>query len=279
MFNLDQAIMDWRRQMAARGLSTPAVLDELESHLREDIAEQLRSGSDGQRAFEAAVERLGKAELLRSEFAKASLKRTVWPIASLKLIVLLFVVLFAFTGFKVGLVSAAPVVGGVAALLLIIFAWRYAVRRSSEPLEMPPLTPDAVDTLESARQEASRYHHDFVGTEHILLALLEKGVVPDLLRKLGVEDNAIRMEIENFVGRGPESSTRSTFSYTPRAKKALQLASQEAKAMQHDQIRPECVFLGVLLEGNGVAARVLKNLGLDFQRARAEILKVNQKKA
>lgn len=280
MFNLEEAIADWRRQMAARGISIPAVLNELESHLREDIHEQLRLGLDLQQAFEAAVKRLGKAELLRSEFAKASLKRTSgWFAVSLKLAVFIgvaFVLFMVLTDFRAGTAWASTVVGGVAVALFVIFGWRYAVRRFDASFQMPSLAPDAIHTLEIARQEASRYRHDFVGTEHLLLGLLEKGIVPEVLRRMGVEGKVIRQELENLVPAGPEHNIASAVPYTPRAERALQLASEEAKEMQQHQIRPECVLLGLLLEENGAAGRALKNLGVDFQRTRAEILKMNK---
>jgi hypothetical protein len=71
MFNLDEAVADWRRQMAAGGIETTEVLDELESHLRDDVEQQVRSGMSTQQAFEAAVQRIGQANAIRSEFAKA----------------------------------------------------------------------------------------------------------------------------------------------------------------------------------------------------------------
>jgi hypothetical protein len=280
MFDLDQAIALWRRQMFAKGVNSADVLKELESHLREDIDEQMRSGLDARRAFEAAVVGLGKAELLGSEFANAGAKRRpVWQTADLKIALLVCVLLLVFTGltvFKAGVWSGITFIGAVIVTLLIIFSLRDAVRRAGASLETAPLTPDTIHTLELARREASRYHHDFVGTEHLLLGLLDKGIVPEVLRRLGIESSAIRTEVENLVSPGPQHEIASTLPCTPRAERALRLASVEAKAMQQTHVRPECLFLGLLLEGTGVAALALKNLGLDFQRTRAEILKVDR---
>jgi hypothetical protein len=279
MFNLDQAIAEWRRQMAAGGVHTREVLKELENHLREDIDEHVRSGWDEQPAFEAAVQRLGNAEVLKSEFGKVAVKRTpVRSTGGLKLAALAclpFIAWIGLTGFKAGKPLGITFIGGLAALLVIATS-RHAVRRFAPSWEDPPLCPEATPILEIARQEASRYRHDFVGTEHLLLSLLDKGIVPQVLQRLGVESKAIRTEVENLVRPGPEREPASNLPFTPRAKKALGLAWEETKKKRHTHVQPEYLFLGLLLEGNGVAALALKNLGVDLQRTRAEILKAGQ---
>ncbi|MEO8428481.1 MAG: Clp protease N-terminal domain-containing protein [Verrucomicrobiota bacterium] len=129
--------------------------------------------------------------------------------------------------------------------------------------------------MELAREEAPRFHHDFIGTEHVLLGLLksEHGVASKVLRRLGVERDAIRVEIEKIVGVGPVHQASGAIPYTPRVRKALQLAASEAKAMNHAHVGTEHIFLGLLIEGSGVAALVLKNLGIHVNRTREEILK------
>ena len=98
----------------------------------------------------------------------------------------------------------------------------------------------------------------------------------EILRRLRVDRDAVRTEVEKLVGPGPAQKAASTLPYTPRATRALRLASEEAKAMQWSHVPPECLFLGLLREGTGVAALALKNLGVDFQSTRHEILKANQ---
>jgi ATP-dependent Clp protease ATP-binding subunit ClpC len=124
--------------------------------------------------------------------------------------------------------------------------------------------------LELARQEAPRLHHGFVGTEHVLLGLLtlEDGPVPILLKKVGVDREDLKQQIENWVNIFPPSETRGKFPYTPRVKKSLRLAAAEAK---HACIGAEHIFLGLLLEGDGVAGRVLRNIGLSSETVREEI--------
>ena len=142
---------------------------------------------------------------------------------------------------------------------------------------LPPLedfNANARQTLDLAREEAPRFHHDFIGTEHVLLGLLksENGVASNVLRRFGVEREAVRMEIEKIVGVGPVHKASAAISYTPRARKALLLAVCEAKAMNHAEVGPGHIFLGLLKEGGGVAALVLRNLGIEIKRTREEIL-------
>jgi ATP-dependent Clp protease ATP-binding subunit ClpC len=127
--------------------------------------------------------------------------------------------------------------------------------------------------LELARQEAPRLHHGFVGTEHVLLGLLalEDGAVPNVLKKLGVDREDLKQQIENWVSIFPPSKMPAPLPYTPRVKKALRLAATEAKAYKHACVGAEHIFLGLLLEGDGVAGRVLRNLGLSSEMTREEI--------
>ena len=126
-----------------------------------------------------------------------------------------------------------------------------------------------------ARKEADRFNHNFVGTEHLLLGLIKlgQGVAVNVLQKLGLDLETVRMEVEKQVGTGPDQKMIGNIPYTPRVKKVLALAAKEAKALNHTYVGTEHILLGLLREGDGVAARVLKNLDVDIEQTRQEILK------
>jgi Clp amino terminal domain, pathogenicity island component len=236
MFNLEKAIVEWRRQMTVGGIRSPRLLDELESHLRDDMEQQILSGSDPQQAFEAAVQKIGRADALKCEFEKVG--GWMWALVR------------KLKGFVAGDISTP----------------------------FPPLNnfnTTARQTLEFARAEAPRFHHDFIGTEHVLLGLLksEKGVVHNLLRRFGVDCESIRMEIEKVVGIGSAHESTAPIPFTPRARKALEIATKEAHTLNQADVGAEHIFLGLLIEGSGVAALVLKNLGVRIERTREELLK------
>ncbi len=136
-------------------------------------------------------------------------------------------------------------------------------------------TPRAQQVLALARKEADRFNHNFVGTEHILLGLIKlgQGVAVNVLQKLGLDLETVRMEVEKQVGTGPDQKMIGNIPYTPRVKKVLSLAAKEAKALNHTYVGTEHILLGLLREGDGVAARVLKNLEVDIEQTRQEILK------
>lgn len=136
-------------------------------------------------------------------------------------------------------------------------------------------TPRAQQVLALARMEADRFHHNFVGTEHLLLGLvgLGDGVAVAVLRKLGIHLETVRLEVEKQVGTGPDRLLKGPIPYTPRVKKTLALALKEAQALKHTYVGTEHLLLALIEEGDGVAARVLKNLGVDALQTRAEILK------
>src|SRR3984957_12753903 len=138
---------------------------------------------------------------------------------------------------------------------------------------MNNFTPRAQQVLALARKEADRFNHNFVGTEHLLLGLIKlgQGVAVNVLQKLGLE--TVRMEVEKQVGTGPDQKMIGNIPYTPRVKKVLALASKEAKNLNHTYVGTEHILLGLLREGDGVAARVLKNLDVDIEQTRQEILK------
>src|SRR5499426_878756 len=140
---------------------------------------------------------------------------------------------------------------------------------------MNNFTPRAQQVLALARKEADRFNHNFVGTEHLLLGLIKlgQGVAVNVLQKMGLDLETVRMEVEKQVGSGPETKMVGNVPYTPRVKKVLALAGKEAKALNHSYVGTEHILLGLLREGEGVAARVLKSLELDIERTRNEILK------
>lgn len=140
---------------------------------------------------------------------------------------------------------------------------------------MNNFTPRAQQVLALARKEADRFNHNYVGTEHLLLGVIKlgQGVAINVLQKMGLDLETVRMEVEKQVGAGPETKMAGNIPYTPRVKKVLALASKEAKSLQHSYVGTEHILLGLLREGEGVAARVLKGLDIDLERTRNEIMK------
>jgi hypothetical protein len=223
--------------MIAAGVKSNEVLNELESHLRDEIDQQTRAGLPPQQAFETAIERMGRGQALKREFEKMGVTKMD--------------LLRKLKQFLLGSKDIAPP-------------------------DLNALTPLAQQSLEFARAEAPRLNHDFIGTEHVLLGLLksQSGIVPNVMRRLGVEFEAIRCEIEKIIGPGLTlPRVAAEIPYTPRATRALALAVKEAEDLNQTQVSPEHIFLGLIKEGEGVAAIVLKNLGVDISRARGEIVK------
>lgn len=136
-------------------------------------------------------------------------------------------------------------------------------------------TPRAQQVFALARREADRLHHSFLGTEHVLLGLiaLGQGVAANILQKLGVDLLTVRSEIEHMVGTGSYRQNIGNIPYTPRVKKVLDLARREAKNLNHTYIGTEHILLGLLREGDSVAARVLRHLNVDLEQTRLEIVK------
>ena len=127
-----------------------------------------------------------------------------------------------------------------------------------------------------ARQEAQRFNHQYIGTEHILLGLIQEGsgVAANVLRNLDVDPEKIRVEVEKIVQDGPTMATLGQLPFTPRAKKVLELASEEATNLRHNYIGTEHLLLGLIRENEGVAAQVLMNLGLKLEEVREEVLEL-----
>ena len=147
---------------------------------------------------------------------------------------------------------------------------------SHESDETPAnFTPRAQQVLALAPREAHRFHHNFVGTEHLLLGLimLGHGTAVNVLLKMGLDLEAVRLEVEKQVGTGPDQKGSGFIPYTPRVKKVLALAAKESKALGHSYVGTEHILLGLLREEDGVAARVLTNLGLDTEFTRQDILR------
>jgi len=140
---------------------------------------------------------------------------------------------------------------------------------------MDNFTPRAQQVLQLARKEADRFNHGYVGTEHILLGLiaLGHGVAVNALQALGIDMASVRLEVEKAVGSGPETKTIGNIPFTPRAKKVLALSASEARGLGHSYVGTEHILLGLLREGEGIAARVLENLGVDLDETRYEIMK------
>ena len=140
---------------------------------------------------------------------------------------------------------------------------------------MSNFTPRAQQVLALARKEADRFNHNFVGTEHLLLGLIKlaQGVAVNVLQKLGLDLETVRLEVEKEVGTGPDQKVMGPIPYTPRVKKVLALAGKEAKMLNHTYVGTEHILLGLLREGDGVAAKVLKALDVDLEQTRQEILK------
>ncbi len=141
---------------------------------------------------------------------------------------------------------------------------------------MNNFTPRANQALNLARAEAIRFHHNYIGTEHLLLGILQlgQGVAVNVLQKMGLAPETVRNVVEKQVGVGmtEQPDPQAAIPYTPRVKKVFGLANKEAKSLNHSYIGTEHLLLGLLREGEGVAARVLKSLNVDIDRCRNEIM-------
>jgi ATP-dependent Clp protease ATP-binding subunit ClpC len=134
-------------------------------------------------------------------------------------------------------------------------------------------TERARKVLSLAQEEAQRFKHNYIGTEHLLLGLVREGegVAAKVLQKLGVDLQAVRNAVEFIIGRG-DRIVLGEIGLTPRAKKVIELAIDEARRMNHHYIGTEHLLLGLIREGEGVAAGVLESLGVKLDQARKETL-------
>ncbi|WDL98964.1 ATP-dependent Clp protease ATP-binding subunit [Alicyclobacillus sp. ALC3] len=135
-------------------------------------------------------------------------------------------------------------------------------------------TERAQKVLALAQDEASRLHHPGVGTEHILLGLVREGdgIAAKALISLGVSAEKVQSEVERIIG--PGQGQVSAMTYTPRAKKVIELSIDEARKLNHSYVGTEHILLGLIREGEGVAARVLGNLGISLNKARQQVLQL-----
>ena len=138
------------------------------------------------------------------------------------------------------------------------------------------LTDRARKVMALANQEAQRFNHEYIGTEHILLGLVKEGsgVGANVLKHLEIDLRKVRLEVEKLVKSGPDMVTMGKLPQTPRAKKVIEYAIEEARSLNHNYVGTEHLLLGLLREQDGVAAQVLMNLGLkldDVREALADI--------
>ena len=135
-------------------------------------------------------------------------------------------------------------------------------------------TDRARKVMQLANQEAQRFNHEYIGTEHILLGLVKEGsgVAANVLKNLDVDLRKIRIEVEKIVQTGPDMVTMGKLPQTPRAKKVIEYAMDEARNLNHNYVGTEHLLLGLLREQEGVAAQVLMNLGLKLEDVRDEVL-------
>jgi ATP-dependent Clp protease ATP-binding subunit ClpC len=125
-----------------------------------------------------------------------------------------------------------------------------------------------------AKEEAKRFNHDYIGTEHILLGLVREGegVAAAVLASFGLGPDKVRLEVEKLVQPGPSTVISGDLPFTPKAKKVIELAMDEARSLGHNYIGTEHLLLGLIREGEGVASQVLVNLGLELEKVRDEVM-------
>src|SRR6266540_4070973 len=135
-------------------------------------------------------------------------------------------------------------------------------------------TDRARKVMQLASQEAQRFNHEYIGTEHFLLGLIKEGsgVAANVLKNLDIDPRKVRLEVEKIVQAGPPTSVQGKLPQSPRAKKVLDFAIEEARGLNHNYVGAEHVLLGLLREEEGVAAQVLINMGTGLKDVREEIL-------
>ena len=135
-------------------------------------------------------------------------------------------------------------------------------------------TERAQSVLKLSQEEALRLKHNNIGTEHVLLGLIREheGIAAKALLELGLDTATIKTEVENLIGVGTISVN--TIHYTPRAKKVIELSQDEARKLNHSYVGTEHILLGLIREGEGVAAQVLTNLDVSLNKARQQVLQL-----
>jgi excisionase family DNA binding protein len=181
------------------------------------------------------------------------------------------------TGLLAGTIDAGP-----------LFAWidkAFQGKKTSpanviERDRFDRFTEQARRVLNLSQEEAQRFHHNYIGTEHLLLGLVREGegVAGQVLANLGVELNKVRSAVEVIIGRSDRIAS-GNIGLTPRAKKVIELAVDEARRLDHHYIGTEHLLLGLLREGEGIAADVLEKLGVTLEKARTEVLQILSKQA
>ncbi len=136
-------------------------------------------------------------------------------------------------------------------------------------------TERAQQVLVLAQEEAKRLNHNFIGTEHLLLGLVREGsgIAARALQNMSIDLNSVRQEVERITPKG-EKVSQQGISYTPRAKRVVELAIEESQNMGHNYVGTEHLMLGLVREGEGIAAQVLSNMGIDLKRARKEVIQL-----
>ena len=142
-------------------------------------------------------------------------------------------------------------------------------------MPLDAFTPSARQALDQAKREAAAYGHDYVGTEHLLLALTRQqtGMAAQILAKLKVDADRVRFEVEKLSAPGPDTQQQGDLPVTPRVKRVVTLASDEAKLLNYNYVGSEHLLLGLIHEGDGLAARVLRTLSVTIEAVRREIRK------
>src|SRR6187397_1343691 len=143
------------------------------------------------------------------------------------------------------------------------------------PDRFDKFTERARKVLQLAQEEAQRFNHNYIGTEHLLLGLVREGegVAAKVLANLGVDLNKVRSAVEFIIGRGDRTVT-GDIGLTPRAKKVIELSVDEARRLNHHYIGTEHLLLGLVREGEGIAAGVLESLGVNLEKVRAQVMQV-----
>src|SRR5262245_10552962 len=137
-------------------------------------------------------------------------------------------------------------------------------------------TDRARKVMQLANQEAMRFNHEYIGTEHVLLGLVKEGagVAANVLMNLDIDLRRVRLEVERIVQAGPDISFKGKLPQTPRSKRVIEFSIEEARNLNHNYVGTEHLLLGLIREEEGVAAQVLLNLGLKLERVRDEVLKL-----
>lgn len=135
-------------------------------------------------------------------------------------------------------------------------------------------TDRARKVMQLANQEAQRFNHEYVGTEHILLALIKEGsgLAAAVCKNLDLDLRRVRLKVEELVQAGPDMVTMGKLPQTPRAKRVMEYAMEEARSLGHNHVGTEHILLGLIREGEGVAATVLKHFGIGVEIIREECL-------